>query len=746
MLSFSLITVTVRTSEVQAQSHSMGEVIVIDNNIDAVYQGLSPDGLEIWTARVTEKPRFTDDGQTISPRWLYDSDSMQWYADNNLYEATVNGSEVTITYENKTLTWNPDINIGEKELITPMSSLSMVVDPITEGYYGNILKWEYANGITRELRITEGKLTENYIVSEVTKDDVIIDTNAIMDADYVWKTPILTLDALNETVKVIENDDVVILPVETIKDTPLPITIDPDSNFVATASDGYMEIVMGDSSSWAYVRDNDTAHAVSAGGSTAMVISGNYANAFTQNTLYRAFLPFNTAGLPDECYITNATLGLEAGQTFDNEDAGIVILSGMPTYPSDPMVVTDYDRTLYDEVTVYGEMDVSEDGWSDGSHSNITLNYVDTLINKQGTTKLLLREHGDFANDRPPYGTGNTVKFSTSEAGASNRPTLYITYLVATEPPQVSTLSATYVSISTAQLNAYITNDGGQPCDVRFQYNETLTPCNTTNAIIWTVNTTWVNDTYTTGIYPYKAISGLTNNTMYFFRVQARNANSTVSGSVLCFTTGTAMEAPTGLQAYPGSHDVELSWTKASGSNNTILRGQVGNYPANITDGTNVYNSSGSSATHEGLSPGITYYYRAWGEAGGVNSTNYTDVLTTTYAGVGGDDAPTDPVAPSTWWSPANYTNMANFTLYPIINDLADDYGLPRNTMWTTLTIILIMTIGIIIYATAHQPAVAILTVGALMWVASVMGLMPFWIALLYTVPAISIMLMARRT
>ena len=89
---------------------------------------------------------------------------------------------------------------------------------------------------------------------------------------------------------------------------------------------------------------------------------------------------------------------------------------------------------------------------------------------------------------------------------------------------------------------------------------------------------------------------------------------------------------------------------------------------------------------------------------------------------------------------------MAELPFYSIVNDLADDYGTPRNTTWTLLTIVLIMTIGIIIYATAHQPAVAILSVGGLMWFASVMGLMPFWIAFVYSVPALSIMLVARRT
>jgi len=312
--------------------------------------------------------------------------------------------------------------------------------------------------------------------------------------------------------------------------------------------------------------------------------------------------------------------------------------------------------------------------------------------------------------------------------------------------PSVTTLDATEVSTSSAKFNSFVDDDGGQACDVRFQYNTTSLPCNSTNATIWTHNTTWVNNTYTTGFYPYNTSSGLVNVTSYFFRVQIRNDNTTQSGSVLCFTTGSILEAPTEFNAYPESHDTELAWIKGNNTVNTVIKAKIGFYPDNVTDGTEVYNSTSTSAVYEPLTPGISYFYRAWGESGGNYSANYTDAMATTSAGAGVGASPGDPATPSTWWATVDYTNMEGLFFYDIINDLADDYNTPQNTVWTLLTIVLIMTIGIIIYGLANQPAVAIISVGGLMWFASVMGLMPLWIAFVYTVPALSIMVVNRRT
>ena len=145
----------------------------------------------------------------------------------------------------------------------------------------------------------------------------------------------------------------------------------------------------------------------------------------------------------------------------------------------------------------------------------------------------------------------------------------------------------------------------------------------------WT-NTDWINDTYVTGDSPYVDITSLAVGTTYYFRVQARNAMGTVNGSELNFTTFPAIFPPTNFTAYPDSSSISLTWTKGIGTAYTMIRGQAGDYPANYTDGDQVYAGFMSTALHDGgLIPGTTYYYRSYSYDGAGYSDNYTDIMMT---------------------------------------------------------------------------------------------------------------------
>lgn len=70
----------------------------------------------------------------------------------------------------------------------------------------------------------------------------------------------------------------------------------------------------------------------------------------------------------------------------------------------------------------------------------------------------------------------------------------------------------------------------------------------------------------------------------------------------------------TNLQAVAGDTQISLSWTNpvsADFAGVKIVR-KVGSYPANITDGTVVYNSNGTSYVDTGLTNDVTYYYSAF--------------------------------------------------------------------------------------------------------------------------------------
>lgn len=95
--------------------------------------------------------------------------------------------------------------------------------------------------------------------------------------------------------------------------------------------------------------------------------------------------------------------------------------------------------------------------------------------------------------------------------------------------PTGTTDPATLVADIEATLNGKVTGDGGEACEVRFQYY--------TGVGDWTDNeTVWqpgklTNDTFS------QRISGLTPNTEYHFRAQIKNSDSTASGADRTFTT-----------------------------------------------------------------------------------------------------------------------------------------------------------------------------------------------------------------
>lgn len=60
------------------------------------------------------------------------------------------------------------------------------------------------------------------------------------------------------------------------------------------------------------------------------------------------------------------------------------------------------------------------------------------------------------------------------------------------------------------------------------------------------------------------------------------------------------------------SASLNLSWTKNMMADTTRIQRKTSSYPTSYTDGTTIYNNTGSSYTNNGLSIGQIYYYRAW--------------------------------------------------------------------------------------------------------------------------------------
>jgi len=729
-------------AEVMADSGkgiSIGTKFVLDNNIEAAYKGKTLDGDYKWEATIGA-PKYCDDLVTpIECRWEYNTATNSWITKANLFSASAKDGKVTVEYQGAKMHWQPQLKIGGKVQSSGMVIL-LINDPINENYWGNTLQWDYGNGITRNLRVIEGMLIEYYTIDKLPSGDISIKANTVKDAGFVWTRPVVAWDSNDEPVVVLLDGHDVTLTLDAMKTATFPITIDPDTTFTTSASDGM--VAYTNEAIYATAHDAASANYLSALNTWNTL--GQQKRAFWEDySVYRDFVYFDTSGLGDSVTVTAAVLRLYGEEDSSDVDFDITVQEGMPTYPHDPLEVGDYLFSHY--AGAGGTLGTA--GFSVGAYNNITLTATGYgWINATGITKLVLRSSRDIASTAPSGADWikEYVKINTYEKGAGYRPQLVVTY-TASALPSVTTNNATYVTQTTARLNSYLGDDGGEACDARFQYNVTALPFNATNCTVWTYNTTWVNDTYVTGNSPYNDTSGLVNNTSYCFRVQARNTIGTINGTPLYFTTVSDLFAPTNFKAYPSSDHIDLTWIKGSGSVKTRVVGQVGVYPANYTDGTLVYNGTASTATHSGLSPGTAYYYRAWGVSDGNYSVGYANVTVVTLAGLPGTGTPSAPDIPTGWWETPDYTVLSDLPMYSIVNDLSDDYGIPRNTVWVIGSLLLFMGIGLFIYSISHNLIMPILVVGVLMFMAANAGLMPMWFMIAYGLPAISIVVIEAR-
>ena len=304
------------------------------------------------------------------------------------------------------------------------------------------------------------------------------------------------------------------------------------------------------------------------------------------------------------------------------------------------------------------------------------------------------------------------------------------------DDPAITTNAATSVQATTARLNSIITDDGNQSCDVRFGYDTVSRSCNFT---AYANTTAWVNDTYTTGQTPYVDISSLSTSTQYYFCVQVRNDVSTQTGGELNFTTSSGVNEPTSLKGIPTATTINLSWVKGSGSSNTLVRYKLNTYPGSTTDGTLAYFDDKTSVEVTGLSPGTTYYFKAWGESGSVYSTDNTTVLVTCTAATieDSDDLPS-VATPDSWFQAPDYTTMSNFFMYDWLNWWADSFSVPYGTFWFVLAVLGAVLVGALTYMVSHKLPISVIVVAVALMVGTFADLVSGWVSFPFAITAIA--------
>lgn len=112
--------------------------------------------------------------------------------------------------------------------------------------------------------------------------------------------------------------------------------------------------------------------------------------------------------------------------------------------------------------------------------------------------------------------------------------------------PAGETHLATYITATSATLNGYVTDDGGEACQARFQYYY--------GTGTWTDNATpWLTG-YVTGDSPTANITGLTDGELYYCRMEIENSAGTFDADSEIFS---AYDAPSMPSSWFATPDVE---------------------------------------------------------------------------------------------------------------------------------------------------------------------------------------------
>lgn len=236
-------------------------------------------------------------------------------------------------------------------------------------------------------------------------------------------------------------------------------------------------------------------------------------------SVYRGFLFFPTAGLPDDADITAARIYFHL-VSHDEDDSGRAALYLVEGVQNDPVVSTDFGDHL-SKTTSHGSLDFANQP-SALTNFWVALNATGIAqINKTGDTKFCVRIGGDIDNSTPTGKNDVNCGYYSSTLA------------------RCTTGSATLKRVTTATLNAIF--DGQLPTILevtytgaeatyprsRFQYGATVS---------YGTDTVWQGGLLQGDAFS-QAITELALNTLYHFRAQTENASGSFEGDDETFTT-----------------------------------------------------------------------------------------------------------------------------------------------------------------------------------------------------------------
>lgn len=259
---------------------------------------------------------------------------------------------------------------------------------------------------------------------------------------------------------------------------------------------------------------------------------------------------------------------------------------------------TDADHIYYKE-RISSAWDGAATDWIDASGDSLTTNYGFSIYFEEYSTVMGIAYEEDAGG--PPYNI--VYEFMGSPVSE----------------PTVTSSAADNITTTGADLHGTISDNGGSVVTtVGFEWD---TDSGAPYANDW--HTAYSADNFS------HTFSTMPPDTTIYWRAYATNGVGTGYSAERNFNTLLPYPLPpTGFTStQTGTNSITLDWTTGTYATSTIIRGAVGEYPVDITDGYEVYNGALETVDLDGLNLNTdTYYYRAWSNNATGNSLTTADL------------------------------------------------------------------------------------------------------------------------
>jgi hypothetical protein len=292
------------------------------------------------------------------------------------------------------------------------------------------------------------------------------------------------------------------------------------------------------------------------------------------------------------------------------------------------------------------------------------------------------------------------------------------------DDPTITVNAPTSVTVSTARLQSYLDNSGGDTCTAAWGYG-LVDQGN--NIAAYTYHPAAAG-AWDTGSNPYLDVSSLTAGATYYYNVEANNGTYSDTGTSTSFVVPNGISEPTSVSAVATGTTVVLSWVKGTGAPQTKVRFMVNACPTDNVTGTELPITTESTYTHTGLTQGNDYCYwlAGYDPLVGYSASAVTIHATTVSENLTSSTISTAPVFPTGFLSDPSTAKVEDkFILDPIMQVNAESIGMPLNWAYLIACIIVSGFLSVVGFIMKPKPLVplGIFTVGLL--VGFVMGIVP---------------------